>query len=286
MKHNIFEFVFFSSEKMLPKWIIAIFKFYSLWGFHSMPYLRIGENHIKIFILIIHIVLCIWCTINVLNTFSKLLAFFEFIDALNVYVYSTVCAFTHCLIIYDSIANQKAQNAFGQMILVSFERYSTKISIPKRCYLTTLLFITISSFTFSISSIVFDKKHLSDFATKFIYYIYLNMFDCRMFFYLLHLKVIAFKLRTIETKLKKSNLNDTQLKWCRDNYRLTNEMCNILNEIFGWSHLILILLCFQSSITLLNSVYSQIQKKYLDVHQGELTLKLTIHKFQTSDIFS
>lgn len=93
----------------------------------------------------------------------------------------------------------------------------------------------------------------------------MNVLDNRLFFYFLHLKIIGQQLWQIDNELKskmQKRFVKNRFKWIRSNFMLVHGMTQHVNNIFGCSHMILILLSLQCAVVFLNSFYRLFNGKF------------------------
>lgn len=256
---------------MRQKWTIYMFKYFSLFGFHAMPLLRIGGEYVKFVILSMQLAVCSWYFFDVVTNFRLLTTIMDYLDALNMFSYSTTCILTFMLIIYDSCANRNAQNEFGRNLMEAHVKYFPKMDILNWNYLITLTILSIGAFLDLLFALLHYDDKFNQISYSLIQYHIFIIYDNRIFYYLLHLRVICVQLQKIESELRfmrKQTFNHDKLKWIQDYYKLIYDMCEHVNTIFGLSQLALILSIFQSSITILNSSFSLNKKKIEFLNYG------------------
>lgn len=91
-----------------------------------------------------------------------------------------------------------------------------------------------------------------------VIYMYMFLFkiaEARFFHYILCMEVVQFQLKTIQNVLTNQKLDIRRIKWIRDYYHSVYQMMDLLNNIFGWSNVALILCCFYFFIADVNWVY-------------------------------
>lgn len=257
---------------MNPNWIVFILKYYSIFGFYNKSCAKFHEKCVNSLILFVHVGLCSWCSLTAMTSFVEEIQLMEFLDALNFLLYYLTSAATYCLIIVDSYANRNNQRSFWKLFAQIDGKYCHQFN--KWSYLSGLITLSIGNTAMSIIAFAYERTTGSD--TKIMNCIFLNVFDHRIFFYLLHMEAITFQLQKINAVLKNISLNKhldirrpainsltkLQCKWIRTNYRYVHEMTNHMNSMFGWSNLALTLLSFLSSITFLNFIYRQCHRKF------------------------
>lgn len=89
--------------------------------------------------------------------------------------------------------------------------------------------------------------------------------------------MISHQLWTIEIQLKtlktQKNGVKTRLKWIRVHFMLIYKMTHCVNNIFGWSHMALLLSSIQSAIVFSNSFYRLINN-YIDATTMDMGMPL------------
>lgn len=255
---------------MSPKWITHIRTYYSVLGCPSNMSNGFREKCTRFTMWIVHIGTCAWCTCYAFKSFVDELALMEFLDALNFLLYYTFSVATYWLIIYDSYTKQHEERTFWQILSQINEAFHRQSSMRKWSYLIPMIVLLVGDVFLVILSSSLEKT--TELLTKIMHGIFLLVFDSRIFFYLLHLKVISFQLQQIEskTKLNRSQINCTgkELKWIHDYSNLVDEMSIRLNAAFGLSHLALFLISFHGSVTYLSFIYRQIHRKFFKFNSG------------------
>lgn len=263
---------------MVPQWLGLVLKYYSLWSFHFVPSVKLGGKVISCLIFLSHIVLCSWCSFITLRAFVEMRAQMEFLDSLNFFLYYIAYSASYWMIISDSCINQKYQRKFWNIHSKINNEFSSQIEFEKWNYLRPFIFLIVGNS--SVFTFVLLRERNTKLATIMMHIALLFIHDHRVFFYILHLKTIAYQLWKIEKKLenmRKSNalvIQDSQfhvenqMKWVLGYYELVHKMSEKVNRIFGLSQLILVLLTFYSSVTFLSFVYRQFDKKFTKFDSG------------------
>lgn len=267
---------------MFPIWMKYLLKYFNCFGFHSLPVARVGGKSGSTVIFTLHIVLCIWCSISTFTSFLEEQTFMEFIDSLNFLLYYITSASCYWFIIYDSYTKQTFQQGFWDIFQRINEHFHSQADLKIWGSLMVFILIIIGDLTVLTISLVYTNS-IGTPSCVLMHCIFLSVFDHRIFFFLLHLNVIAFQLDKIDSKLKHMNKLAVQsqfvlfeinkhelhrLKWIQDYYKLVYEMTENMNAIFGVSHLGLFLLSFHSSVTFLNFIYRQFLNKFTNYNAG------------------
>lgn len=251
---------------MSLKWIINLRKYFHVMGFLSKTGDNVREKLPNFIILTIHISLSAWCSLCAFESFIEELNLMEFLDALNFFVYYAFFAVTYWLIIYDSYTKQHDESAFWNMFSQINDGISTNIG--KWMYLGPLVLLFGGNIIVMITIAFYEDT--SGFFTKAMSFIFLWIYDNRVFYYFLHLKIIAFQLQKIEIELKQlqKKCRRKRLKWICSYHKLAHEMCVKVNSSFGLSNLAMLLLCFHCLVTFLNFIYRQLHQKFYKFNSG------------------
>lgn len=240
--------------EMDPTWIKNLLKLYSLFGFHSISFARFGGEFFSFFVFFIHIGLCMWITCWAIGTFEFKLLDIEFLDAINFVLFYLTAAITYWIIIYDSYTHQQIQRAFWNNFNRINQKFSSQSNLNKWQFLNAFFAFILIYFVSCI--ILFFRAWAGD--KHILHYGFLFIYDHRVLFYLLHLKVIIFQLRKIQNELKNKKHQEAWDKWICEYFRLITEMVDHMNMSFGWSNLALTLLYIMTSISYVNFMYSLI----------------------------
>lgn len=270
---------------MIPKSVAFILKYYSLYNFHSLSSAKVDGKLIRCVILIFHVSLCTWCTINTLDYMPKMQAIMARLDALYLFGYYISCAVIYWLIIFESFTKQSVQNAFWQSYLTIHKRFCFETEIKKRTNLITIVLLPVIDVV--VFLIVVTTERATRPSTKIMHFIYLDLCAHRMYFYVLHVKIIAFQLRQLSMELKKirelveycvyqqkrsvvqyDQLMKEKLNWILNYYKIVYDMSDNVNRIFGWSHLALVLLNCYCIFSFLNFFYRNFEKKFNKFNYG------------------
>lgn len=257
-----------------------LLKYCSLWGFHSIPTASVGGKSGAGVIFIVHVILCVWCSITTITTFVEERTYMEFIDSLNFFLYYITSASCYWFIIYDSRTKQRVEQKFWDIFRQINERFCFQTDFKIWDTLMAFVLIFTGDITVLITALI-HKHSIGSPASVTMHCIFLSVFDHRIFFFLLHLKVITFQLKKIDSEFKHMRKLKTQselmpmnkheqhrLKWIRDYYKLVYEMTDNFNAIFGLSHLGLFLLTFHSSVVFLSFIYRQFLNKFTNYNAG------------------
>lgn len=244
---------------MLPKWTIYALKYFSLWGFHSVRCIRVGGTVSNLVIFYFQLSLCCWCSFHILKMYKELSAIVQTLDVVNIISYYITCSIIYMSTVYDSRATLKIQKKFW-CTYSRLNQHFCHQSALKWDYLLMLTMATIGNVINCVlaytGAIIFHGSQTSK-ATQFIY---MNIIDHRITFYILHLEIIANQFRQIDVELEQSQTSTIKLhaKWfrkIRESYDFIHKMSDWTNDIFGLSNLALLLYSSQTLLMLLNFSY-------------------------------
>lgn len=264
-------------SKMCPKWIEYILKYYSLFGLHFIPNARFGGKSTSLLIYFIQIGLCIWCSFWAFKAFIEEQKLISFLDALNFFLYYLTSALTYWAILYDSYTKKDILRGFWQNFTEISQKCATQFDLNKWNFLFAFILLLVLDTIMSGLALYRTFINSEDNVT---HYHFLAIYDQRIFFYLLHVKIVTFQLQKIENELKYIHqckgylsenfvsLTENQFKWIRNYYRLINEMVDNMNNAFGISNLAITLLSFHSAITFSNFVYRQIYHSFYTLNSS------------------
>lgn len=253
---------------MSPKWIAYVLNYYMIWGFHSTSSSTIIEKCLSVSIFCLHFSLCTWCSYNYFESFFRILMLLDFLDVLNFMFYYVNCLVAYWFIIFDSYSKRKVQNTFWHIFQQINEHFVSLSEMNNWSCLAILIELTVADVLILLLSVIGD--YLSCSGDKAMHFVFTCAIDHRVFFFLLHIKLIAFEMQRINAELMEMHERrfTQNLKKTRDCYKLVYEMSENMNQIFGWSQLILIMLIYQSYVTFLNYTYRRMSGKILLQNYG------------------
>lgn len=263
-------------SEMLPKHINYTSLYYSFLGFQFEFYKTSTRKLTNSIILLVHIAICTWCSFCTFETAKLQMGFIEFLDVLNFLLYCSTCSLLYWLLIYDSLMNRSDQIAFWQFFTRIDKKFYAQSELKICSYLVALFLLLLGDAFIFIFAFVCNE--LTD-SRQLMHGIFFVIHDHRTFFYLLHLKIITFQLRKLNTELIQfskcrlrsigGNFCNDWFKWIRDYYTLVYKMTDHVNMIFGWSQLALFILCFYSAIVYINAIYRQFNGKFSKLDSRE-----------------
>lgn len=252
-------------------WIEYILKYYSLFGLHFIPNARFGGKSTSFFIYSFQMGLCFWCSIWAFKAFIVEQKVLSFLDAINFFLYYLTSALTYWAILYDSYTKKDILCGFWQNFIKISSSFSTQFDLNKWNFL--IAFIILLLIDIIMSGLAFYRSCINS-EDYVAHYHFLVIYDQRILFYLLHMKIVIFQLQKIENELKCIqqhkvylsvnfvSLTENQFKWIRHNYSMIREMVDNMNHAFGISNLAITLHSFHSAIAFSNFIYRQIHHSF------------------------
>lgn len=260
---------------MSPKWITNVLKYYTLWGFYSISFYSIDRKYINWFAILINVSLFTWASLSFLDSFFQASNVVGILDALNMASYYICFIGTYWIIICDCVSKRKFQHAFWKMCQQINDNYSFQAHMNKSHILAILIIYSITDVIILLVSILAER--VTSAKSKVMHFFFVNVFDHRVSFFLFHTIVVEFQLKNINSELtvirkhraisEEDSSDGGRFKWIRNYYELVFHMSENVNEIFGWSHLALIMETFFTFVTLLNSVYNLANETFSGINE-------------------
>lgn len=249
---------------MFPKWITNVLKYYTLWGFYSISFYSIDRKYINLFAILINVSFYTWASFSFLDSFIQASNVVGILDALNMASYYICMIGTYWIIICDCISKRRFQHAFWKTCRQINENFIRQAHMNKSQILAILIIYSITDVIILLVSI--HAERVTSAKSKVMHIFFVIVFDQRVSFFIFHTIVVEFQLKNINSELmvirkhrpiiEGDSFDGGRFKWIRDYYELVFHMSENVNEIFGWSHLALIMVTFFTFVTLLNSVYN------------------------------
>lgn len=263
---------------MLPNRIVNILNFFDICCYDTGSSKLSKNRKIIHFIYFVHILLAIVLTFfgfHLLVEYYPLLGLSEAFSELLQY---STPLFTYWLIIMDSILYRKSHQHFWKCFERIHDQFNCRINFNFRGYFIKFVeFFSVSILIVAIRAVI---NEFFEFHIDFAYAIIFKVVQLRMFYYLFCLEIVHSQLNAIENELKSieriQNRLDNNRQWyllCTvesDGYHLfalrrlkrlrehvycVYQMIDILNTMFGWSHVTAILFCFYLLLTDFNWFY-------------------------------
>lgn len=257
---------------MLPNKIKYILTLFDFFGYNTGSTILSKKQIIAFIICLVHILLSIFVTMT--QFVSIAWSSYGFLQILNLCLQYSVALFTIFFTIFDAIAHRKAHKRFWILVQCIDENFYSQSKFRFGCYI--IKFVE----HFSMMSLCTFLLTLVSNNTFFIIICVIDIIsEVRVFYYIFCLEILYFQLKMIEIemkiiqnslkKMKQEQLNSIKLsvssircsfelkrlKWIRGYFGCVYEMANILNDIFGWSHVAAFLFQFYQLLTDLNWMY-------------------------------
>lgn len=275
---------------MLPDQIVFILNFFDACGFNSGSSRFSESRRVSYFIFSVHILMATLLTIYEFRLEDEYYASLGLSEAISESLQYSTALYTYWLIILDSIVNRRAH----QQYWIILQRIDTCYSCQPKCGIRLYIFIFVIYFlkTMSILVIRLTISSFVGFTVDFAYMVLFIVCEIRMFYYLFCLEILQLQLKMVEDEVKtmvfilntagsfrerqslRMDIISTcysfelqRMKWIRQYFHCAYNMMDLLNQIFGWSHVAGISFCFYYLLT---------ESNWLYIHYGELS---HIHRF-------
>lgn len=246
---------------MLPPKIVRILNFFDICGYDTASSTFSCYSKFNDIILCVHILLAVILTTFKYYVWTAYLSSQELLAIISESLQYLAGLLTYWLIIWDSIAHQRAHGQFWSIIQQIDRYYCNQSHFNIRNYM-----IKFTEF-FSAVVIIFIVRFAtaSWYQILWAYLILFLMCNIRNFYYIFCLELVHFQLKIIKKDLETMRclLNDSdlkrcqrfysfefqRLKWLHGYFQCIHELLNCLNEIFGWSHVATIFYSFYLVVT-------------------------------------
>lgn len=272
---------------MLPSEMVFILNFFDICGFNSGSSKLSETQKIAYLIYFVHISMATILTFYEFCLVDDYYSLLGLSEAISESVQYSTALYTYWLIIFDSIVHRRAHKHFW----IVLQRIDTSFSCqPIRSIRIYIVKIVIFSMKTVLVMVI--RLTIGTMVGLTIDFAYITLFvicEIRIFYYLLCLEVLHFQLKVVENEVKimmtilnVSNFRKHQsacysfelerLKWIRGYIHCVYKMMDLLNQIFGWSHVAGISFCFYYLLT---------ESNWLYIHFRELS---HIHRFRKYSI--
>lgn len=241
----------------MDKWLFYLLVFYELCGFHHST--RNNKKSIKYLIITVQFSLIFIFTMNGTHYILAISENFDILGKWNFVIFYFAILTTYWMVIIESYIQMPAHRSFWNV----YGRLEN-VGQWKRLYLFKY---ALHLFTFVIMLGISTQDTMTNTGSILIHYFLLFMCNNRLFYYLLHLKLIKFELEQIKRTLNCHRFNYESkllviLKNTRKKLQRIYELTNYLNTFFGCSQFGIILISFYTFLTYLNFIYQQIDGKF------------------------
>lgn len=263
---------------MLPNQKITnILNFYDILGYFSGWSVPSKTGILPYIISMVHILLVICFTFVEIHLIPILSVLYEETEIINQVLQYSTTLMTYFSTVFDSFLHRKTHKLFWNTFQRIDQQFCCQSNFTIKLYMIKCCeFFLVTIFTTIVMFISFDYSML---RIEIAYNFQVLVCQFRVFYYLLCLEVVHFQLQIIESELKiiqnSSNPSSTleshtpydfistkfrsfemdRFKWIRGYAECVNEMCDLVNQFFGWSHAATILFCVYLLLTDLNWFY-------------------------------
>lgn len=250
---------------MYPKWMKLIFFYFDFWGFYSefAKWHQLCVHLIFIFYVIFGSIIIkllpgylILLGKDRLGTMNDL---FKIVIALMVFWSSLI----------ESYSKRKSLQQFWKIYEKIDTDYCTQCSRTPNAYIWIfILYIPMITIIYIFYYICDGWEMPTELICIWILFTILVLrIQNRIFYYLFYLEIIKSELKVIQREIKRmvfSSRNNNRLrekfelkrfKWLREYYSNVYELGECVNDVFGWSNLIVILCLFHAILYYLNNLY-------------------------------
>lgn len=257
---------------MLPKQILCFLTLFDAFGFNSRS-TNLSKTQTTIYsIYLVHICLAIIFVVMEIYITFEYYPLLLLTEAISECMQYCVALSTYWLTIFDSCLHQQEHQHFWQLVQDIDLNFCDQRNFKCRNYSIKFAVFLIKTIIIVILRLVVTRyiSLIADIAYTFLPIIC----EIRMFYYLFCLEVIYFQLKMIEKEFiaMKNKLFATdvehyakpvpfltfelqRLRWIRSYFHRIYTMMDLLNEIFGWSHVAVISYCFFYILTEMNWLY-------------------------------
>lgn len=214
-------------------------------------------------IFILHFTLATYFVFHKFYLIADLSVTYDRIEVANLLMKYATESYTYWLILLDSLEHREHNKQFWN-IYAKIDEYFCIQDTNFRYFLIKFIgYIPILIILFTLNSWIDAFPHT---RSLFLYLALVMIVDLRVFYYIFCLDVLQHQLKTIEKeykfmvefsdKIKRHPLKNLRsasfyapfelkrFKWTREYIYHVHEMVELLNKIFGWSQVCVVLLCF------------------------------------------
>lgn len=247
----------FEKSNELSTKIKCILNFFDIFGYNSSVSTLSNRQAVAYFIYAVHILIAISYTLYQIRLWF-LLEEMPLLEILNSMLQYSIALYTYWFVILDSIIYREKHKLFWKI----FQKLDTT---HLHHFKTTIFWSVLKMFgyfcstTFCITLIIFVTIYpVND--SMYVHNILIKLCEVRIFYYTFCLEIVNIQLKTIESELisgkrrTRSWLDSNQFKWIRIYFECVHDMTNLINELFGFSHVLNISCCFYVILTDMNYV--------------------------------
>lgn len=256
---------------MLLKRIKSVLIFFDISGYNTGASKLSNHRKYSYIINFVHISLAMFFTLFKGYVVFQLKRSIRLIELINQMLQYSTALFTYWFVILDSLLLWREHRHFWSVLdmidkqLFSQNKFSFR-SYAIKCGI--FLSVALSSLMVVLSSHSHSQEVSLD-LVFFVIYFLVKICQVRLIYYLFCLEMIKYQLYAIENELNQKKKLDkifqrkidcVQLKWLRVYFYCIYKLTNLLNDIFGCSHVAAISLIFYIALTECNWLCSHFQE--------------------------
>lgn len=265
---------------MIPTQILRMLNLFDLNGYNSGCSKLSKNKRYAYAIYVVHISVAAFLSMYIFHMATKYFARLKLSEAISECLQFTAALYTYWLIIFDSILHCQTHERFWSTLQLIDKNFCTQTKMTLRNYFAKLIIYLIKTIITVVVRLMGNS--FASFDIDAPYVIIFIICDVRMFYYLFCLEIVHFQLEMIETESEKlkttverkiiesrrcrrsevrnaiASTKFQQMKWMREYLHCVHEMVCLANQIFGWSNVAAISLCFCLLLTEIHWYYNNI----------------------------
>lgn len=281
---NVLRIVSVPTAAMFPEHVFYLLYFFNLFGMCTEPYVlrssRWRQKRWSILIMGFYTVyLCFLCGF-ILDSLDEFYDMFDLLNMANDAIKFAGAIIAHSVVIVESYFKRNVQRQFWTV----FRKIQADFKCSDHTIVLRSYFVRLGLFFGAVTYIEFSQAFAwyseGGEANLFFFIAYVSLLlmqQVRVFHYLFFVHLLNHQLHEIEVGMRNladaseiGTMSRARLRWIRMYYESVHELCNCLNEVFGWSNAASILYLFLLFAVDMNWTYWQL-------HSGEpITVEGTI----------
>lgn len=275
---------------MLPERLAQILSFFDACGYYTGSSTLSRHKKVVHFITFMHIFFIVLFTSYKVYTTIFMAEVMNFVEVVNESLQYTIPLFAYLTIILESLLHQYEHKRFWnvyQRILNKFCFETAFINAYINRFIRMMAPVLVISLWFSLS-LAASFRSIIVFIIVLFYWIVVMICQIRVIYYLMCLEIVHFQIEKIDQTLKTIKcipslaIRIRKLTWIREYYYCVHEMTKHLHDVFGWSHVALILYSFYSFLTNVNWFYAH----YHDISSTDQICEFRLLTFIIFKIYS
>lgn len=264
---------------MYPTWMKKVLLYFDLWGFSTQFEISKQQSVFNRVFLPLHLILVSMATTVIVIFLNRPTD--DSLGSLNDILKLNSKLLIYWLSLLELNSKHRMQKQFWTILAEFNTQLRHKPYFNFRAY-------TIKMIVYFVLLMLFYLNYISFFIYSkinemILYFMWISYFlvatyhKNHLFYYLLHLEFVIFKLKIVcneldemlnctnkvkESKNPQLNFPGNQLKWTRKCYESIYELCNVINGVFGCSNAAAIPLSFLLILTDINWIYWKIFNRY------------------------